>query len=253
MADTTAKGRSTTKAPGASTARSTTSTKDTTKDAPPAGTGTPTDVDPVTGAASLDHDENAGKPGNTNPRPGQGGDAADNGVADELRSLRARQFDEANRTQQLDHGDRPTTMSDDVAAAQSAISPYSPGAPDTMTPVYAPGRSASSIGDIVYPEESGYIGVLPEGCRTPTTKRLWSAGQAVRRDYFEYYKEWAVSDPSKATVHDAEKMRQRALDRARKAIEDAEAAANDFDGDGDADGADKDGKSAKSEKADATA
>jgi hypothetical protein len=154
---------------------------------PPDATGDPSVDDPTTDPASSDPatDPASSDPASSDPASSDATDPASSDPAERLRLLRARQAEQVRTTQRIDTGNRPTTLTPQQLDGQSGISPHSVGGPDLTVERYAAGQTARDLrGDYVFPDSDAYVAFRPMGCRTLATKRVWSAGLAVRKDYY---------------------------------------------------------------------
>lgn len=89
-------------------------------------------------------------------------------------------------TQTFDYGDKPTELSAEQAEGQNGLPQFHPGGPAQATEQISGGHR---IGDnYAFPDSDGFIAFVPENCKSPATIRVWSKGQAVRRDVYDHYK-----------------------------------------------------------------
>lgn len=104
-------------------------------------------------------------------------------------------------TQVFDTGDKPTELTPEQAEGQNGLPQFHPGGAETLLGSPFSGHTVNSS-EYVFPEDDGFISYLPLNSKTPVTVRVWSRGQAVRRDIHEHYQGKAASTPEGSTVLD---------------------------------------------------
>jgi hypothetical protein len=137
------------------------------------------------------------------------GDTEANSASAGVKQRRSPREDAAeNRvpTQRFDYGDNPRELTDEQVEAQNGLPTFNLGGPNTSATNLAGSHviSAGKGSDYVLPEEDGFISFIVENSKTPTTIRVWSAGQAVKREVHEHYQGKASNKPETAKILDRE-------------------------------------------------
>lgn len=145
------------------------------------------------------------------PAPeGTGTDAeTGNSAADAVRARRMSNRDTAATdrvpTQVFDYGDKPRELTPEQIEGQNGLPTFHQGGPISSTPNLA-GRHTIDAGgrdsEYVIPDDDGFIAFIAENCKTPSTIRVWTKGQAVKRSVHDHYTGLAASTPGAATVLD---------------------------------------------------
>jgi hypothetical protein len=92
----------------------------------------------------------------------------------------------------------PGNTQDREVSRAAGIHPFTVGGPETLHGSFLGNRTDAH--KYVVAEEDGYLGFIPQYAQTPSTKKLWSAGQMVRKDFYEKWVGKAATQAHKATV-----------------------------------------------------
>lgn len=104
-------------------------------------------------------------------------------------------------TQVFDTGDRPTELTPEQVEGQNGLPQFHPGGAETLLGSPFSGHTVNSS-EYAFPDDDGFISYLPLNSKTPVTVRVWSKGQAVRKDIWEHYQGKAANTPQDSTVLD---------------------------------------------------
>lgn len=108
-------------------------------------------------------------------------------------------------TQAFDYGDKPRELTPEQVEAQNGLPTFHGGGPNTTATNLAGSHVIDAGGkgsEYVIPDADGFISFMVENSKTPTTIRVWSAGQAVKRTVVEHYRDKAASKPESARILD---------------------------------------------------
>lgn len=80
----------------------------------------------------------------------------------------------------------------------AGIHSHSVGGPETLTGSFL--GNQTDVHKYVVADDDAYLGFIPLYATTPSTKKLWSKGQMVRKDFYGKWKGRAATQAHEATV-----------------------------------------------------
>jgi hypothetical protein len=80
----------------------------------------------------------------------------------------------------------------------AGIHSHSVGGPETLTGSFL--GNQTDVHKYVVADDDAYLGFVPLHATTPSTKRLWSKGQMVRKDFYTKWNGRAATQAHEATV-----------------------------------------------------